>query len=63
MNGKNGNASYDPTIFNSFGVEHIPKEIKIVIGNENIATNIYRIQANNLMMCGYFCIGFIGLML
>ena len=33
------------TYFDSFGVEHIPKEVKKFIGNKNIATNIYRIQA------------------
>ena len=27
--------------FDSFGVEHTPKEIKKFIGNKNIATNIY----------------------
>ena len=31
--------------FDSFGVERIPKEIKKFIGNKNITTNIYRIQA------------------
>ena len=49
--------------FDSFGVEHIPKEIKTFIGNKNIKANIYRIQANNSIMCGYFCIGFIDFML
>ena len=49
--------------FDSFGVEHIPKEIKKFIGNKNIITNIYRIQAYDLIMCGYFCIGFIDFML
>ena len=29
--------------FNSFGAEHIPKEIKNLVGNKNIITNIYRI--------------------
>ena len=29
------------TYFNSFGVEHIPKEIKTFIGNKNIKTNIF----------------------
>ena len=33
------------TLFDSFGIEHIPKEIKKVISNKNITTNIYRIQA------------------
>ena len=45
------------TYFNNFEVEHIPTE---VMGNKNIATNINRIQAYNLIMCGYFCIGFIN---
>ena len=49
--------------FNSFGVEHIPKEIKKFIGNRNIRTNIYRMQAYNSIMCGHFCIGFIDFML
>ena len=31
----------------SFGVEHIPKEIKKVIGNKNIKSNIFRIQDYN----------------
>ena len=47
--------------FDSFGVEHIPKEITF-IDNKNIKTNIFRMQAYNSIMCGYFCIGFIDLM-
>ena len=60
------------TYFDSFGVEHIPREIIKFIGNEqsssakarnkNIITNIYRIQAYDSIMCGYFCIGFINFM-
>ena len=49
--------------FDSFGVEHIPKEIEKFIGHKNIKANIFRIQANNSIMCGYFCIGFIVFML
>ena len=45
--------------FDSFGVEHVPKEIKRFIGHKNIKTNIFRIQADNTIMCGYICIGFI----
>ena len=55
----NGNNIY----FYSFGLEHIPKENKKFIGNKNIITNIYRLQAYNSIMCGHFCIGFIDLML
>ena len=40
----------------SFGVKHIPKEIKKFIGNKNIIKNIYRIQACDSIMSGYFCI-------
>ena len=47
----------------SFGVEHIPKEIKKFINNKNIIANIFRLQAYDLVMCGYFCIGFIDFML
>ena len=51
------------TYFDSFGVEHIPKEIKAFINNKNIKTNIFRIQAYDSIMCGYFCIGFTYFML
>ena len=49
--------------FDSFGVEHIPEEIKKIIGNKNTKANIYRVQANSSIMCGYFCIEFIDFML
>ena len=51
------------TYFDSFGVQHIPKEIKKFIGNKNLIASIYRIQTYSLLMCGYFCIGFIDFML
>ena len=64
---QNNNVTY----FNSFGIEHIPKEIKPFINctssstlhNKNITANVFRIQAYDLVMCGYFCIGFIDYML
>ena len=49
--------------FGSFGVEHVPEEIKEFIWNKNIKVNIFRVQANDSVMCGYFCIGFIDFML
>ena len=51
------------TYFGSFEVEHIPKEIKKFIGSKNVISNIFRIQAYDSIMCGYFCIGFINFML
>ena len=49
--------------FDSFGIEHIPKEINKFIGNNDIKSNIFRIQAYDSTMCGYFCIEFINYML
>ena len=61
--------------FDSFGVEHIPEEIKTFVEefldrpsssasqNKNIKANIFRVQANDSVMCRYFCIGFIDFML
>ena len=51
------------TYFDSFGVEHIRKEIRKFIRNKNITTNIYRIQAYDSIMCELFCIGFIDFLL
>ena len=49
--------------FNSVGVEHVPEEIKEFVRNKNIIANIFRVQVNNSVMCGYFCIGFIDFIL
>ena len=51
------------TYFDSFGVEHIRKEIKMFIQNKNIITNFYRIQAYDSIMCRYLCIGVIDFVL
>ena len=40
------------TYFDNLGVEHVPKEIKNLKGNKNIATNISNIQAKKSIMCG-----------
>ena len=49
--------------FDSFGVEHVPKDIKEFIRIKNIKANIFRVQANDSVISGYFCIGFIDFML
>ena len=49
--------------FDSFGAEPIPKEIKKFKGNKNLIKSIYRIQAYNSIISGYFCIGVIDFML
>ena len=55
-------SSSNATYFDSFVIKYIPKETKNFIGNNNITSNIYRIQSYSIM-CGYFCIGFINFML
>ena len=55
---KNNNITY----FDSFGVEHIPKEIIKFIYRKNVIANIFRIQVYDSVMCGYFCIAFIDFM-
>ena len=49
--------------FDSFSVEHISEEIKEFIENKNIIANIFRVQGNNSVMCGYFYIGLIAFIL
>ena len=57
---RNNNLTY----FDSFGVEHIPKEIKALIDRSLfITTSIFRMQAYDSIMCRYFCIGFTDFML
>ena len=57
------NSNNNVTCFDSFGVEHIPKEIKKFIERSTILRNIVRTQAYDSVMCGHFCIGFIDFML
>ena len=49
--------------FDSFGVEHVTEEVKEFVGNKNIKANIFRGEANDSIICGYFCIGFIDFIL
>ena len=58
--------------FDSFGIEHIPKEINkfirskelgTAVGNKKIKASIFRVQAYDSIMCRYFCIEFINYML
>ena len=59
MYGNNNSVIY----FDSSEVELIPKKITVFIGRSfSITTNIFRMQAYDSIMCGYFCIGFIDFM-
>ena len=44
-------------------MKHVPEEIKEFIGNKNTKAIVFRVQANDSVMCGYFCIGFIDFIL
>ena len=48
--------------FDSFGIEHIPKEINKFINND-VKSNTFRIQAYDSIMCGYFFIEFFNYIL
>ena len=51
------------TFFDSFGVQHISKKIKAFIScSLSITTILFRIQAYDSIMWGYFCIEFIDFM-
>ena len=52
----------DCIYFDSFGVEYIPNEIRQSIRNKDTISNIFRLQAYDSIMCGYFCLAFIDCM-
>ena len=56
-------ANNETVYFDNFGIGHVPEEIKIFIGHKKMKANIFRVQTNNSIMYGYFCIGFIDFML
>ena len=45
--------------FDSFGIEYIPNKIK----DKSIIHNIFRIQSDNTIMCGFYYIAFIEYMI
>ena len=49
--------------FDSFGIENISQEVLSKIRDKSIARNIFRIQDNESIMCGFYCIAFIEYML
>ena len=50
------------TYVDSFEIEHISKKVKKFVNNKNVIANIFRTQAYDSVMCGYFCIRFIDYM-
>ena len=53
---------YTAVYFDSLGIEYIPQEVLNKIRDKSITHNIFRIQDNESIMCGLFCIDFIEYM-
>ena len=51
------------TYFDYFGVEHIPKDVEILMDKSIALTYIFRIQAYDSVMCGYFVLDLLTLCL
>ena len=46
--------------FDSFGIEYISQESLKKIKDESITHNAFKIQENESIMCGFYCITFIA---
>ena len=49
--------------FDSVGIEYIPQQVSSKIKDKSLARNILRIQSDNSVMCGFYCIAFIKYMI
>ena len=49
--------------FDSFGIEYIPQEVLNKIKDKSITHNIFRIQSDDSIISGFYCIAFIEYML
>ena len=49
--------------FDSFGIEYIPQEVLNKIRDKSVTDNIFRVQDNECIICGFYCIAFIEYML
>ena len=48
--------------FDSFGIEYIPIEVLSKIKDKSISYSIFRIRADDSVMCGLYCIAFVEYM-
>ena len=49
--------------FNSFGIGYVLQKVLNKIKDKSITRNIFRIQDNESVTCGFYCIAFIEYML
>ena len=50
------------TYFDSFGVEHLPKEVVKFLRGKDLNVNIFRLQPAQSVLCGYYCLKFLDFM-
>ena len=48
--------------FDPFGIEYIPQKVLNKTRDKSITHNIFRMQDNDSIMCGFYCITFIEYM-
>ena len=49
--------------FDSFGVKYIPEQVLSKMKDKVIAHNIFRLRDDDSIICGFYCIAFIGYIL
>ena len=49
--------------FDSFGIEHILQGVLIKIKDKSITHSIFRVQDDDSIICGFYCIAFIEFVL
>ena len=49
--------------FDSFGIEHILQGVLIKIKDKSITHGIFRVQDDDSIICGFYCIAFIEFVL
>ena len=49
--------------FNSFGIQYIPQEVLKKIKDKSITYNIFKVQNDNSVIHGFYCIAFIEYMM
>ena len=64
LDDKNSKGTQNIAVYlDPFGTEYITQEVLNEIKDKSITHNIFRIQDNESIMCGFYCIAFIEYML
>ena len=49
--------------FEFFGTDYVPQEVVNKINDKPITRNIFRVQSDDSIICGFYCITFINCMI